>query len=137
MRHFVLVIVILIGIVSPLAAAPADLSAPDAMRGYGYLLASTGFATSVERAAFVVKGDDGEIRFIRWMSAEHNKARYRGTVPAGCIAIAHTHPRGFRNPSLHDVDEAKHLGLPIIVVTTDGVTVALPDGTVETLNERR
>ncbi len=31
---------------------------------------------------------------------------YSGVVPAGTIAVAHTHPRNLPRPSQHDVDES-------------------------------
>ena len=117
------------------AATPSceDLCAEATVRGYGYLLASTGFTGTIEHAAFVVKKSDGSIRFIRWMSNHEYRAEYDGSIPEHCIGLAHTHPRGLRQPSPHDVDEARKLGLPIIVITTDAITVARADGEVEAL----
>jgi proteasome lid subunit RPN8/RPN11 len=52
-------------------------------------------------------------------------------MPRRTLAIVHTHPRGESQPSARDRTEALRLAVPVLVVTTDGVIAAMPDGTVQ------
>ena len=80
-----------------------------------------------ERAAFVVRGDDGALRLIEWpFRREFRRARWEGAAPEGTIAIVHTHPRELPRPSMGDHAEARRIGLPIYVLTRGGVSVAHP-----------
>ena len=129
-------IIIALILTATLRAEPrvcSDLCSDAAVRGYGYLLASTGFTGDIEHAAFVVRDAGGGIRFVRWMSNDPNRARYGGAVPQGCIAIAHTHPHYQQNPSHHDIEVARRTRIPIIVITPFAITIAQVDGRVETL----
>lgn len=114
-----------------------DLCSPGAMRGYGHLLAASGFGRASERAAFVVKKADGSLRLVDWTPSGDLSASCRGLIPAGSIAVAHTHPAGDRNPSKNDVAEAKRIRMPILVITLEGITIARADGTVGALIEGR
>ena len=113
------------------ARAWAALEADDVKRGYALLLAQSAFGRPAERAAFVVATPGRDIRFVAWRSREDFRATYKGSIPAGCIAIAHTHPTGDLYPSAQDIRVAVRLALPVVVITLQAVTVALPDGTVE------
>lgn len=131
---------VLLTIVTTVAPAPAcgDLCSRDAFRAYGIVLAFGQFGRSeFESAAFLVRERDGRLLTHRWQSNELFRARYSGPTPAGCAAIIHTHPLGQNDPSANDVVEAKRIGIAIIVVTPDAVTVARPDGSVERLADGR
>ncbi len=71
-----------------------------------------------ERAAFILRGEKGDYRCALWPS-EHRwrEASYSGAVPAGTIAVAHTHPRDLPRPSQHDVDEALRSKRTFYVIT--------------------
>lgn len=85
----------------------ADLAARG---GYG--------VRDTEQAAFIVRDDDGDARCILWPSTgAFQKAAVRTELPAGLIAIAHTHPRCCRELSAHDKREARRLAVPIIAVS--------------------
>jgi hypothetical protein len=118
------------------ATTCGELCQPDAIAHYGRLntLASLTRYQS-ERAAFLVRRSDGGLTTVPWPAGEHAKASYTGHIPAHCVAIIHTHPRKAPRPSVHDVAQAKRLGLPIIVITPRSITVATPRGTTEQLFE--
>ncbi|HEX7419040.1 MAG TPA: Mov34/MPN/PAD-1 family protein [Thermoanaerobaculia bacterium] len=61
---------------------------------------------------------------------QFHAATWTGRMPEGTAAIIHSHPRTLPNPSQNDILEAHRLGIPVIVVTPDAVTMVLPrDGT--------
>jgi hypothetical protein len=44
-------------------------------------------------AAFVMRREDGSLNVVMWPhSANYRSEHYEGPVPAGTVAIAHTHP---------------------------------------------
>jgi hypothetical protein len=70
-----------------------------------------------ERAAFVVRDHDGAIACVLWPPTnQFQRASVRTVIPAGTIAIAHTHPMSSPAASEHDREEARRLMLPIVVV---------------------
>jgi RHS repeat-associated protein len=90
--------------------------------GYGFNL--------TERASWII--DSGTYNCMRWpWSATNKKETWNGPVPEGSVAIAHTHPTRVPSssgtaasawPSSGDEDTAKHLGMPIYVISDIGVT---------------
>jgi hypothetical protein len=83
----------------------------------------------MEAAAFLVATDAG-LECVLWPD-ERRRTRtqaFRGAIPAGTVAIAHTHPdrADLREPSGMDRLEARRTGLPIYVVTHWTVWVADP-----------
>jgi hypothetical protein len=83
-----------------------------------------------EQAAFLILERDGSLSLAPWESRGVRHARYQGAIPARTLAIVHTHPHGNPQPSAQDRAEARRLGLPVIVVTTEGALAALPGGAV-------
>jgi proteasome lid subunit RPN8/RPN11 len=81
-----------------------------------------------ERAAFLVRTNDGELRAIVWQAGQATEASHKGPIPARCVAIIHTHPTAAPHPSRRDLAEAQRIQLPIVVITPDSVTVARTDG---------
>lgn len=80
-----------------------------------------------ESAAFLIRDSQRGLYLIRWPeSATPRQSTYRGRIPAGAIAIAHTHPElsHLRMPSAHDAALARHTGLDIYVITHAEIWVA-------------
>ena len=84
-----------------------------------------------ESAAFLV--ENGGPQLVYWPRAtEPRQTTFRGAIPRGTIAIAHTHPElsHLRMPSAHDRALARRTRLDIYVITRAEVWVATPDGRV-------
>lgn len=84
---------------------------------------------STERGAFIVLEPTGALRCVVWPF--HNgfqREQFRGRIPDGTIAIAHTHPRDVPQPSVNDQKEAKRLGLPFVVVSPRNIYQIGADG---------
>ena len=80
-----------------------------------------------ERGAFLVRQSDGSIQCVLWpFSGEFHKISYTAPIPAGTVAIAHTHPRCCRDLSANDRREAERLRIPIIAVSMG--TLHMTDG---------
>lgn len=74
--------------------------------------------TETEQAMFIVRGADGRLSFVRWDSlAVPRHAQWNGPVPAGVVAIVHTHPNAMPRPSTMDIRTAERSRLPVYVVT--------------------
>lgn len=116
----------------------SDLSRPQASFWYASLLEESGYGRLPrERAAFLIREADGTLTLEPWAGGGYRHASFRGRVPVGTIAILHTHPRGEERPSVQDRAEAKRLRMPVVVITTDAVIAAMPDGQDVTLERRR
>jgi proteasome lid subunit RPN8/RPN11 len=74
--------------------------------------------SSFERAAFVMRGADGQHSFLPW-NDQHAfcTASYSGVPPRGAVAIIHTHPNSTPYPSDGDERLALRTGLPVYVLT--------------------
>jgi Prokaryotic homologs of the JAB domain len=92
-----------------------------------------------ERAAFVIQRPDGSIACQCWPSKHSYLAEsFSGVIPAHTIAIVHTHPVQYPRPSEQDKLEATRLGIPIYVLTIQGVYKAVPGvSNVATLTEHQ
>src|SRR5688572_8387266 len=94
------------------------LSEPQAHVWYDALLAESGNGRlSRERAAFLIREDDGTLTLEPWARGGFRHASWRGSIPHRTIAILHTHPAGEERPSTRDRQEARRLGLPVLVIT--------------------
>jgi hypothetical protein len=92
------------------------------------LLARASFGHGeLERSAFLVRADGEDSACLLWPS---NGVRFRavwvGVVPPGTIAIAHTHPARSPDPSPTDHDVADRLGIPVLVLTVNRISAAIP-----------
>jgi proteasome lid subunit RPN8/RPN11 len=113
------------------------LTRPDAVAHYADLLARGGHGRlPVEHAGFLIEAE-GTISFQPWTRGDFHRATFHGAVPSGTIAVVHTHPRALRAPSAHDAEEARRLGVPVVVVTPDAVSVVHPDASVERILQGR
>lgn len=106
-----------------------DLHGRQANLWYRHLLAEGGYGIlQREHAAFLIREPDGSLTLEPWPDTGFRHATFRGTVPQRVIAVLHTHPRNEPRPSAHDQREAQRLALPVVVITTDAVIAAMPDG---------
>ena len=106
-----------------------DLTRPQAAFWYASLLEESGYGhLPRERAAFLIREKDGTLTLEPWPAGGPRHASFRGQMPAGAIAILHTHPRGEERPSAQDRVEAKRLRMPVVVITAERVMAAMPDG---------
>lgn len=80
-----------------------------------------------ERAAFLRLRDDGAFDCRLWPGALHaDRAEWAGAPVDGTVAIIHSHPRDFPEPSQHDRQEAVRIGVPVLVVTPGAISMASP-----------
>lgn len=120
-------VVLLSLVVSPAHAAPADVDAQQLFLFAELLERAKHLPAERESAAFLVRDSDNGLYLIRWPeSTSARQSTYRGRIPAGTIAIAHTHPEltHLRMPSAHDAALARHTGLDIYVITHAEIWVA-------------
>jgi proteasome lid subunit RPN8/RPN11 len=104
-----------------------DLISPQAVNWYDELLAESGYGQrEYERAAFLIRERDGTLTLEPWPHRGYRHATFRGAIPPRTIAILHTHPAGEPQPSVRDRAEAKRLGIPVVVITPEGVIAADP-----------
>jgi len=82
-----------------------------------------------ERAAFIIRGADGELSLVNW-SEDHlfRQARWTGRIPENVVAVMHTHPLRFPRPSVNDIAQSQRIGMPIYVVTRMSLCSADPKG---------
>jgi proteasome lid subunit RPN8/RPN11 len=70
---------------------------------------------------------DGSISCQPWPSKHaYLSERFDGALPINAVAIVHTHPVQFPRPSYQDQLEATRMGVPIYVITIQGVFKAVP-----------
>lgn len=76
-----------------------------------------------EGAAFIVRSATGNFYSIEWPSnGALDSARWTGAIPAGTVAIAHTHPTHLPMPSNIDAVTARGVHIPVYVVTPAKIT---------------
>lgn len=108
-----------------LLAASLELSSPQALSWYEQLLAEGGYGRfERERAAFLIREADGTLTLEPWPDGAYRHAKFRGRIPARTIAILHTHPADSPQPSARDRAEAERLGIPVVVISPEGVVAA-------------
>jgi proteasome lid subunit RPN8/RPN11 len=92
------------------------------------LLARSHFGKGTEQAAFIVLTEKREFACVPWRTHEttSHSARYRGRIPQGTVAIAHTHPASSPEPSRQDQREADRVDVPFLVVSAENVVVVRP-----------
>lgn len=72
-----------------------------------------------EVAAWLLREPDGRDRLVLWPPTNRPRSHaWRGPVPAGAIALLHTHPAsGNPLPSAPDRDVARRFGLPVYTIS--------------------
>lgn len=105
------------------------VSQPEVVRYFSEMLRQAlGAGGGREEAAFVIRDGSGAIVFHPWPRSGKSKvASWRGPVPEGVIAIAHTHPSNWWSAATaHDLAEARRTRLPIFILTRAKICVADP-----------
>jgi hypothetical protein len=89
--------------------------------------------STIEESAFVVRLGSGRLVFVRWpRSAASHEGRWSRAIPAGAIAIVHTHPNWLPEPSRIDIRTAAHAHLVVYVLTRFRITMT-DGGAVQTV----
>jgi hypothetical protein len=125
--------------VSPVLAYPLNdltLDRPDVIASFDMLLRKSAYGRlGEERAGFLVY-DAGRFRLVMWPPTHKFHAEeWRGAIPAGTVAVVHTHPPNQPMPSEHDRFEAARVGVPIIVLTLRSAAIT-ENGVVRRLDVR-
>jgi hypothetical protein len=106
----------------------------DVLAGIGQQLLDRVFYTDtreLEQAAFLTEQPDGSLACVLWpATTERAASTFHGDVPADTIAVLHTHPRQWQDPSAQDGILSKQLGLSVVVVTHGLITGVDPAGEV-------
>lgn len=95
--------------------------------------------TPRERAAWIVPGEPSGLRWVNWPNGRSFlSAQWKGPVPAGAVAIVHTHPAAVDpKPSERDRETAGRLGVPVYTVSRSGIWKAAPDGSIVPVEDAR
>lgn len=134
MRSFLLCV--LFSSVASIANASQPILDDAMVRGYfADVLRQGGFGHwKTERAAFLVRQENGQYRCIAWPLDGHlYQQNFHGLMPARTVAIIHTHPSERPRASAADERTAAMLSLPVFVltprnlymITAEGVSVAV------------
>ena len=91
-----------------------------------------------ECAAWVLAVDASHVRWQPWPDGRgYLQAHWKGPVPAGAVAIVHTHPAVVDpRPSSRDIETARRLGVPVYTVSRAGIWKAGPDGHVVAVGDK-
>ena len=77
-----------------------------------------------EEAAFLIRNRNGAIFFLRWQRSDlPDRAEWRGPIPAGTVAILHTHPNWLPSPSNLDARVALKTEVPVYVITRTRISL--------------
>ena len=120
---------------SPIVAYPLNettLDRDDVAAAFNTLLRKAAFGQlGEERAGFLII-ENGRFRLVMWTPTHQFHAeQWQGRIPAGTVAVVHTHPPAQPMPSAHDRAEARRVGIPILVVTNGSVALATEDGKIQ------
>jgi proteasome lid subunit RPN8/RPN11 len=78
--------------------------------------------SNTEEAAFLIRNAAGATFFLHWRSdGELNQATWTGPIPAGTVAILHTHPNYLPIPSNRDIRVAREIAIPVYVITRNRI----------------
>jgi hypothetical protein len=126
-------------VTSPPVALTGDLDGPAmlledprvlALFGDLFRLALLG-SQDLERAAFLTI-ENGRFACRLWPSSrDFRRESFQGVIPAGTVAIVHTHPNRMPKASRQDRETAKQTGLPLFTLTWANITVVDPLSGVE------
>jgi hypothetical protein len=87
--------------------------------GYGRHPART------EESAWILKNPYNNYSTIRWPATGKKNAHFwRGPVPNGVVALAHTHTvKAYSKPSRMDISESKRLQIPFYIISDKGIWI--------------
>jgi len=93
--------------------------------------------TPRECAAWIVPDESEGVRWVSWPNGHLFLAeRWKGSVPAGAVAIVHTHPAMVSpKPSRQDIETARRFGVTVYTVSRSGIWKAVPDGSIVTVDD--
>jgi hypothetical protein len=108
------------------ADPPPDLFENPVIRSlFADLLRLGGFGqVNTERAAFLVRDANGEYRCVLWPATlGFKRERFSGIVPAGTVALFHTHPNQSPFGSVSDQRASLILKVPVFTLTRRSIYV--------------
>ena len=71
------------------------------------LLSAWDGRAKLERAAFLRLDDRGTFTCQVWPATfQFHRAQWWGSTPDGTVAVIHSHPQDYPDPSLHDIMES-------------------------------
>jgi RHS repeat-associated protein len=110
----------------------------EVMKAFYCLWKSAGYGSQrTERSMWVTQNAQGQYGFVQWpWSATWGKETWKGPIPTGTVADAHTHPNALDpkpsttggNTDGGDQGTADAISLPVYVVTRDAIWKAVPGG---------
>jgi hypothetical protein len=110
---------------TPEPAVESEIARDPLIREHFWTLLRDAFYghATLEEAAFIVRNADGALAIVRWPRAgTPHIAKWKGSFPEGTVAIAHTHPNRFPEPSRIDKRTARVRKVPVYVVTRLRIT---------------
>jgi hypothetical protein len=85
----------------------------------------------LEQAAFLTVQPDGSLGCVLWpATSEHDASTFHGELPPDTVAVVHTHPREWQDPSAQDSLLSKQLDISVVVVTHGFIVDVDPAGAV-------
>ncbi len=85
-----------------------------------------------ERAAFLRLDADAHFHCDVWPATfSPLGAKWNAPIPDGTVAILHSHPRFYSDPSRLDRSEAKRVGMPVFIVTGWGIAMVDTNGEIQ------
>lgn len=119
------ILLVLLCVTLPSTADQFENDIDDVMPILSELAARSGHGSlRVEHAAFLVREQDGSYSCVLWeRTGGFMRTQTQRSIPAGTVAIAHTHPSGSPVASTRDREEAARLGIPFVVVGRDTLHV--------------
>lgn len=105
-------------------ALPHTLTDRAVARAALKLLDTAGATEQFEHAAFIIRTPAGNFDLLRWTQTGFHAASWAGPIPAGVVAVIHTHPRSRPMPSMQDRAEAVRLAMPFYIVSRGALCLA-------------
>lgn len=85
----------------------------------------------LEQAAFLTEHADGTLGCVLWpATTERDASTFHGDMPPDTIAVLHTHPRQWQDPSVQDGILSKQLDMSVFVVTHGFIVDVDPAGAI-------
>ncbi|HEV8449307.1 MAG TPA: hypothetical protein VGQ44_20955 [Gemmatimonadaceae bacterium] len=85
----------------------------------------------LEPAAFLTMKPDGSLGCFLWPATnERDASTFHGDLPADTVAVVHTHPREWQDPSAQDSLLSRELDISVVVVTHGFIVDVDPAGAI-------